>query len=152
MTPPLEFEGSNNLAQIAASSTARKRGGQPGNSNRLRHGRYTKATTARRAETRAWMRKANHLVMRATMVWRARKALAKKTASPLWGSRRAHAIQQRPLLDGWGRCSSSGTPLTRKPAARRSRIFARTLSLLAPIRERCSKASATAPPDLVWIS
>ncbi len=65
-------------ADATCLSPRRKRGGQPGNRNRLKHGRYTSAFAARRAKTRATLRKTRHLVIRLTMVARMHQALQAK--------------------------------------------------------------------------
>jgi hypothetical protein len=54
--------------------TGGKRGAPFGNSNRLVHGRWSKAFTEDRRAHRALIRKARHLVIRADMVTRARRA------------------------------------------------------------------------------
>src|SRR5436309_15085913 len=41
----------------------RRRGGQPGNRNRLRHGGFSKAARARRAAVRALIRKMDRLIV-----------------------------------------------------------------------------------------
>jgi hypothetical protein len=53
----------------------RKRGGQPGNRNRLRHGRYAAVTIERRKDVTALGRLARHALTRVKMILRARKAL-----------------------------------------------------------------------------
>ena len=53
----------------------RKRGGQPGNRNRLKHGRYTQRRAARREKTRALIGRARNLIIRIEMMAKARKAL-----------------------------------------------------------------------------
>jgi hypothetical protein len=60
----------------------RKRGGQPGNTNRLRHGLYSRAHLARRDEGRALRRKTRRLIAKLGMVARARAALRRKLLSP----------------------------------------------------------------------
>ena len=54
--------------------TGGKRGAPFGNSNRLKHGRWSKAFIEDRREHRALIRKSRHLVIRADMVTRARRA------------------------------------------------------------------------------
>ena len=61
-----------------APAQKRKRGGQPGNTNRLRHGLYSRAHLKRRDEGRALRRKVRHLIVRLHMVARARKTLLRK--------------------------------------------------------------------------
>jgi hypothetical protein len=46
----------------------RKRGGQPGNSNRLKHGRFMHRRMQRRAETRALIRAMRNLTIRISMM------------------------------------------------------------------------------------
>ncbi len=53
----------------------RSRGGQPGNRNRLSHGRYSQARTARRAKNRALIRAMRNLTRRIEMMAWSRKAL-----------------------------------------------------------------------------
>jgi hypothetical protein len=60
------------------SAPRRKRGGQPGNHNRFRHGRYTRHRAARRASARALMRRARDLIIRIGMIAKSRAALRKK--------------------------------------------------------------------------
>ena len=71
-------------------SRRRKRGGQPGNRNRLRHGRYSQEFAARKAEIDRAIAGAKTLLVRVEMILRMRKALKKKTA----------AASQQPLLIG----------------------------------------------------
>lgn len=64
----------------------RKRGGQPGNRNRLKHGDFSAARIARRKEISQLLRKARHAVTRAKWIARARKhwiAVAKKQITML---------------------------------------------------------------------
>ncbi|GEM_PF-4291774 len=56
----------------------RKRGGQPGNTNRLRHGRYAADTLTRRGQVMGLTRLARHVLVRVKMILRARKALKAK--------------------------------------------------------------------------
>ncbi len=58
----------------------RKRGGQPGNTNRLRHGRYTAERIARRGQVMRLTRLGRHALLRVKMILRARKALKRKKA------------------------------------------------------------------------
>ena len=64
--PPSNFQGSN---------TKRKCGGQPGNTNRLRHGGFGAPSRARREQVRALIAETNALIMRIGMVARMRDAL-----------------------------------------------------------------------------
>ncbi|MGN6149618.1 MAG: hypothetical protein ACTHPD_13850 [Rhizomicrobium sp.] len=79
-------------------SHRRKRGGQPGNTNRLRHGRYSQPFAARKAEIDRAIAKAKALLVRVDMVLRMRKALKKKTA----------AASQQPLLAGTPKTDERG--------------------------------------------
>ena len=66
--------------------TGGKRGAPFGNSNRLKHGRWTKAKIADDKAFRALLRKTRHLIIRANMVVRARRAfqaLVKRRAKTL---------------------------------------------------------------------
>lgn len=56
----------------------RKRGGQPGNMNRLRHGRYAADTLTRRKQVMGLTRLARHALVRVKMILRSRKALRRK--------------------------------------------------------------------------
>lgn len=58
----------------------RRRGGQPGNSNRLRHGRWSKAYGAREAYIAALIRKGEHFCIRLAMIARARAHFRKVVA------------------------------------------------------------------------
>ena len=62
----------------AAILPKRKRGGQPGNANRLRHGHFSAATTARHAQIRRAIARAKALIIRVEMILRMRHAWAKK--------------------------------------------------------------------------
>ena len=66
------------MPEAANSPEKRKRGGQPGNSNRLVHGRYTQKRAARRAELWAYRRKGRTLVILVKNVLKARKALKRR--------------------------------------------------------------------------
>jgi hypothetical protein len=54
--------------------TGGKRGAPYGNSNRLKHGRWSKATLADDETVRALLRQTRYLIIRANMVTRARRA------------------------------------------------------------------------------
>jgi hypothetical protein len=56
----------------------RKRGGQPGNSNRLRHGGFSAKARERREWVRALVAQTNALILRVEMVGNARRGLAAK--------------------------------------------------------------------------
>lgn len=58
----------------------RKRGGQPGNRNRLRHGGFSAAARARRESVRAVIANAEKFIVRIEMIARARCALKDKQA------------------------------------------------------------------------
>lgn len=78
------------MQPIPDISHRRKRGGQPSNRNRLRHGRYSQEFAARKAEIDRAIAGAKTLLVRVEMILRMRKALKKKTA----------AASQQPLLAG----------------------------------------------------
>ena len=61
----------------------KRRGGQPGNRNRLVHGRYTRAAQERRQSVRALLKAARDLTIRAAMVARARRSYRRKQAAEL---------------------------------------------------------------------
>jgi hypothetical protein len=66
--------------------TGGKRGAPLGNSNRLKHGRWSKARMADDKAFRALLRKTRHLIIRVNMVTRARRAflaLVKKRAKAI---------------------------------------------------------------------
>jgi hypothetical protein len=56
----------------------RKRGGQPGNRNRLKHGAFFRAARFRQARVAEMIRAAQALIVRADLVARARKALLQR--------------------------------------------------------------------------
>jgi hypothetical protein len=56
----------------------RKRGGQPGNTNRLRHGGFSAKARERREWVRALVAETDALILRVEMVGRARRGLAAK--------------------------------------------------------------------------
>ena len=72
--------------------TPRRRGGQPGNRNRLKHGRFSRRRLERRAKVRALLRKTRGLVCRLEMGTRARRALAAKSTLPLREGRKMQSI------------------------------------------------------------
>ena len=65
----------------------RRRGGQPGNRNRLLHGRYTHTAQAQRQAVRALLKAARDLTIRAAMVARARRSYRRKQAAELEGGK-----------------------------------------------------------------
>jgi len=73
----------------------RKRGGQPGNRNRLRHGRYATATIGRRKEVMALGRLARHALTRVKMILRSRKALKRVRIAPLSPPFKCHSPRMR---------------------------------------------------------
>ncbi|HUJ02416.1 MAG TPA: hypothetical protein VLW75_02175 [Rhizomicrobium sp.] len=85
--PPPDFRGSNR----------RKRGGQPGNANRLRHGGFGRAARARREEVRALIAETRNLIIRIEMVARARCALKSKYAREVLKRKQESAL---PLREG----------------------------------------------------
>ena len=78
------------MQPISDISHRRKRGGQPGNRNRLRHGRYFQEFAARKAEIDRAIAAAKALLVRVEMILRMRKAMKMKSA----------AANQQPLLAG----------------------------------------------------
>gem|GEM_PF-6792281 len=77
--PPPDVEvRMQDIDAASLSPPQRKRGGQPGNRNRLKHGRYKSAFAARREKTRVVLRSTLHLVIRLAMVARMRKAMREK--------------------------------------------------------------------------
>jgi hypothetical protein len=92
--PPPVFEVRMQNASNPAQK--RKRGGQPGNSNRLIHGRYTKEQAVRREEICAYRRKGRALVILVDNVLKARKALRLKLAVRALAAKSANACMQRP--------------------------------------------------------
>lgn len=78
------------MQPIPDISHGRKRGGQPGNRNRLRHGRYSQEFAARKAEIDRAIAAAKALLVRVEMILRMRKALKAKFA----------LASQHPLLVG----------------------------------------------------
>ena len=88
--------------------TGRPRGAPPGNTNRLKHGRYSARRIRRRKETNVLLRSVRNLTRRIEMMAWSRKALRMKRAgeakvpsltSPLWGGRNAGAQRKH---FGWG--------------------------------------------------
>jgi hypothetical protein len=69
------------MPEASVSLPKRKRGGQPGNRNRLVHGRYTQAEAASRADIREIRRKGRALVILVDNILKARKALKRKRAA-----------------------------------------------------------------------
>ncbi len=99
----------------------RRRGGQPGNSNRLSHGGYTRAAAAQRKTVRALLKAARDLTIRAAMVARARRSYRRKREaewentrlSRLRGRRQARAMCGN---DGrGGRCITPPSTAARSP-------------------------------------
>jgi hypothetical protein len=83
------------MQDASNSLPKRKRGGQPGNSNRRLHGRYTRKEAARREELRAYRRKGRALVILVDNVLRARKALKLRLAARALAA--ASAMRPTPL-------------------------------------------------------
>jgi hypothetical protein len=69
------------MPDASTSLPKRKRGGQPGNRNRLIHGRYSKEEAAWREKMRGYRRKGRALVILVDNVLKARKALKRKLAA-----------------------------------------------------------------------
>src|SRR5882672_6254241 len=59
--------------RMGAEISRRRRGGQPGNCNRLKHGDYSAARIGRRKEIAQLLRRARHAIVRARWIARARK-------------------------------------------------------------------------------
>jgi hypothetical protein len=85
------------MPEAANSLQKRKRGGQPGNRNRLVHGRYTQAEAASRADIRTIRRKGRALVILVDNVLKARKALKHRLAARALAPKSATARPQRPV-------------------------------------------------------
>jgi hypothetical protein len=69
------------MPNASNSLPKRKRGGQPGNSNRRIHGLYTKKEAARREELRGFRRKGRALVILVDNILKARQALKRRLAA-----------------------------------------------------------------------
>jgi hypothetical protein len=69
--------------QISEVRIARGRGGQPGNSNRRKHGAFSRGAAQKRQHIAALVRAAENLIVRAHMVARARTALRRKQKNTL---------------------------------------------------------------------
>jgi hypothetical protein len=69
------------MPDASNSLPKRKRGGQPGNSNRRIHGLYTKKEAARREELRGFRRKGRALVILVDNILKARLALKRRLAA-----------------------------------------------------------------------
>jgi hypothetical protein len=82
----------------------RKRGGQPGNRNRLIHGRYSNEEAAWREKMRGYRRKGKALVILVDNVLKARKALKRRRA--LLAAHRANAPQHSILRSERTTCAS----------------------------------------------
>jgi hypothetical protein len=96
------------LVRRAKSVPGRNRGAQPGNSNRLAHGRYTQAEAASRAALARQLREADNTIIWATNILHARAALQRKQGAssnlsppPSWGGR--SVSRQRSRAGGGGR-------------------------------------------------
>jgi hypothetical protein len=88
-------------SEVRIPDTApRKRGGQPGNRNRLRHGRYAATTIERRKEVAALGRLARHALTRVKMILRARKALKRARIAPPRQPLRCHGPRMRATQAG----------------------------------------------------
>jgi hypothetical protein len=72
--------------RISGVRITRRRGGQPGNANRRRHGAFSRAAIAQREGISALIRAADSLIVRAHMVARARTALRRKRTYSLSAS------------------------------------------------------------------
>jgi len=66
------------ISEVRITEPRRKRGGQPGNTNRLRHGGFSAKARERREWVRALVAQTNALILRVEMVARARRGLAAK--------------------------------------------------------------------------
>jgi hypothetical protein len=66
--------------QISEVRIARKRGGQPGNSNRRKHGAFSRGAADERRRIVILVKAAENLIVRVHMVARARAALRRKLA------------------------------------------------------------------------
>jgi hypothetical protein len=70
-----------------------KRGAPKGNTNRLKHGLYSRAGQKRRADVRAQVRKLKNLAIKATLVLHARRVLRLKRERTFF--RTCHGPQKR---------------------------------------------------------
>jgi hypothetical protein len=80
-----------------ATTQKRKRGGQPGNSNRLRHGLYSRTWLAQRDESRTLRRRTRHLIVKLHMIARSRNTLARQRMRAV-PAPAANAFDSRPFF------------------------------------------------------
>jgi hypothetical protein len=85
------------MPEASKLAEKRKRGGQPGNRNRLLHGRYTQDRAAWRVERRAYRRKARALTILVRNVLKARQALKRRQAARVLAAARAAMRRPRAL-------------------------------------------------------
>jgi hypothetical protein len=75
-------------ARLRAGLPPRKRGGQPGNRNRLIHGRYTGYYRARRAFTQRLVRETNALIALIDLATKWKRAITNPPSAPAEGASR----------------------------------------------------------------
>jgi hypothetical protein len=119
------------MQNASNSAVKRKRGGQPGNCNRLLHGRYTQAEAASRADIRSYRRKGRALVILVNNILKARAMLKRRLAARALAAQAAAAHPRRPL------------PLRSKPFRARPRNSARH-----NVVSRCGRRRSRSPPKL----
>lgn len=112
--------------RAAAGLPGRRRGGQPGNRNRLTHGMYSSAFRARRGRTRRLLQETSELIAtlaraaglrRASFDGRAKKALI-LSPEPVEGSK----DEGRPRYSSSARSASSRAPSRMRRLYRWSRL------------------------------
>jgi hypothetical protein len=109
-------------ARIRAGLEPRTRGGQPGNRNRLKHGRYSRAFLARRAHTRGILCETRALIARLNLAAKLRRALNLPPPSEAWrglseakgAGQSAQALSSQAVKDV--RYRQTNATLSRKPA------------------------------------
>jgi hypothetical protein len=118
------------MLNASNSLPKRKRGGQPGNRNRLLHGRYTQAEAASRADIRSYRRKGRALVIFVNNILKARAMLKRRLAARALAAQAAAAHPRRPIV------------LRTKALRARPRNTARQSAV-----SRCGRRRSRSPPD-----
>jgi hypothetical protein len=88
-------------ARIAAGLPARRRGGQPGNSNRLIHGRYARRFLLRRAHVRGLLRDARAVIAELNTAARRLRARRDETTPHFFQSHGSNALRWRAKMPPW---------------------------------------------------